>query len=560
MRRLRTKNRCKNNLNFSNADCGPGTIMAALEKILSVIEKCKLDEEQLTEVQEEFDFLKEKLSFTHMQSMVVAMLIDSGMILETAKMAGYIGIRNIKMLRYVSEIEELVKRRIVVYKEDQFESGYKISAKALSAYMRNEAYLPESNKNLSTRKLVDVMEYLMCEYKDNNLSYTQFFDEVEDVLANNKRHILCKKTKGLATREKVMFFICLARYVYEGDLHIIESDYMSVLNSADRSAIRCAVTSRFGPLFKEKLLGDAVDEGFAPRDACAISEEIREYIDEELQLSWTKPNVNKEGLLSCENIKEKALFYNDEDGISIAKLASMLQQENFLAIQERMNEGGVRSGFACLFYGAPGTGKTESVLQLARQTGRDIMQVNVASIKSKWVGESEKNVRGIFDRYRRLCSKLEKKPILLFNEADAIINKRSANPDSSVDKMNNAMQNIILEEIEKLDGILIATTNLAGNMDNAFERRFIYKVEFHKPDVNAKKNIWQSMIVELNDQDAMTLANEFDLSGGQIENVMRKQFVDKVLYNEQATLEKLRYYCLQEKMNMQGNNRTRIGF
>jgi SpoVK/Ycf46/Vps4 family AAA+-type ATPase len=152
------------------------------------------------------------------------------------------------------------------------------------------------------------------------------------------------------------------------------------------------------------------------------------------------------------------------------------------------------------------------------------------------------------------------KPILLFNEADAIINKRSTNVERSVDKMENAVQNIILEEMENLEGILIATTNLTSNIDTAFERRFIYKVEFHKPGVATKKHIWQSMINELNDSDAQTLASEFDLSGGQIENVMRKQFVDKILYDEAPTLEKLRNYCTQESMTSSSPHRTTIGF
>ena len=97
-------------------------------------------------------------------------------------------------------------------------------------------------------------------------------------------------------------------------------------------------------------------------------------------------------------------------------------------------------------------------------------------------------------------------------------------------------------------------------MDSAFERRFIYKVEFHKPDVTTKAHIWKSMISELSDEDAKVLAGEFDLSGGQIENVMRKQFVDKILYNEQPTLEKLRGYCALEGLGGKVNNRPRIGF
>lgn len=115
--------------------------------------------------------------------------------------------------------------------------------------------------------------------------------------------------------------------------------------------------------------------------------------------------------------------------------------------------------------------------------------------------------------------------------------------------------------MEKLDGILIATTNLTANMDKAFERRFIYKVEFRKPEADVKQRIWMSMIDGLDPGDACRLAGEFDLSGGQIENVTRKQFVDRILYGEEPTLEKLREYCTQECIDGCGTTkRSPVGF
>ena len=562
MRKLRTRKRGNNAcIDITDANCGAGTIIAAFEAILLAAKDSEMDEAALDEAKGAFDFLEEKLSFTRMQSLVVAMLIDSNAVLDTNKMAGYLGIRNIRMLTYMQEIAALVSARIIRVNNDSFESGYQITPKALAAYMNNEAYVPASDKNLSTKKLMKRIGEVMGETEDDVITNEQMLDEVTSIIKSNKSHYLCKRTRNLEPREAALFFFCLERYVSEGDLSICDHEYSSMFSRSDFRALCSAVAARRGDLFKEKLLGEPQSDGFSPRESIAISDEIREYIDRELGISWTAPEKDhRAGLLTYENITEKSLFYNSEERISIDRLSEMLKQENFINIQQRMSECGMRSGFACLFYGAPGTGKTETVLQLARATGRDIMQVNVASIKSKYVGDSEKNIRNIFGRYRACCEKCAVKPILLFNEADAIINKRSSNAERSVDKMENAVQNIILEEIEKLDGILIATTNLASNMDSAFERRFIYKVEFHKPDVGTKKLIWQSMINGLDDDDAMVLAKEFDLSGGQIENVTRKQLVDKVLYNELPTLEKLRGYCTQEGMGMRGGNRPRVGF
>ena len=102
------------------------------------------------------------------------------------------------------------------------------------------------------------------------------------------------------------------------------------------------------------------------------------------------------GMLSFEDIKPKQLFYNSKERKQVDELATLLEEEHYQSIRNRLRETNFRSGFACLFYGAPGTGKTETVLQIARKTGRDLIQVNVSEVKSMWVGESEKNIKGIF--------------------------------------------------------------------------------------------------------------------------------------------------------------------
>jgi SpoVK/Ycf46/Vps4 family AAA+-type ATPase len=120
------------------------------------------------------------------------------------------------------------------------------------------------------------------------------------------------------------------------------------------------------------------------------------------------------------------------------------------------------------------------------------------------------------------------------------------------------MQNIILQEIEDLDGILIATTNLTSNLDRAFERRFLYKVEFHKPNTEVKTQIWRSMLKDISADEAHQLAIHFDFSGGQIENIARKRTVDYILSGRFASLEEIEDYCRAELLS--GKQRRSIGF
>ena len=265
-------------------------------------------------------------------------------------------------------------------------------------------------------------------------------------------------------------------------------------------------------------------------------------------------------MLSFENIKPKQLFYNDKERKLVDELALLLDDKHYQSIRDRLKETNFRSGFVCLFYGAPGTGKTETVFQIARKTGRDLIQVNVSEIKSMWVGESEKNIKGIFEGYRKRVKQSEKAPILLFNEADAIIGRRQVGAERAVEKMENSIQNIILQEMEQLDGILIATTNLAQNMDKAFERRFLYKVKFEKPDLACRSQIWQSMIPSLDDVDASFLAARYDFSGGEIENIARHYTIQSILHGQPDNLLKsLVGYCDSERLEG-SNGKRKVGF
>ena len=131
--------------------------------------------------------------------------------------------------------------------------------------------------------------------------------------------------------------------------------------------------------------------------------------------------------------------------------------------------------------------------------------------------------------------------------------------ESAVNKMENTIQNIILQEMETLDGILVATTNLAQNMDKAFERRFLYKIKFEKPSLEARMHIWHEMIPTLSEDDTKTLAEKYDFSGGQIENIARHNTINGILYgNNGNTLKTLMSYCDKEYLDTKGTRK--IGF
>lgn len=254
----------------------------------------------------------------------------------------------------------------------------------------------------------------------------------------------------------------------------------------------------------------------------------------------------------------KPLFFSPDVQAQYDDLVALLQTDNLRQINRRLKAAGLKSGLTCLFYGPPGTGKTESVHQLANATGRRLFQADMSQIHDKWVGESEKNVHLIFTQYFAQILKCKGTPILLLNEADAIISRRLENSDTSVGQMYNRVQNILLQELEDFQGILIATTNLENLFDPAFERRFLFKIHFSRPDADVRARLWQSVIPDLSSDDCRVLADEFPaFAGGQIANVGRKAIIDATLHDTSITLERLRDCCLRETLAPHKNN---LGF
>ena len=171
---------------------------------------------------------------------------------------------------------------------------------------------------------------------------------------------------------------------------------------------------------------------------------------------------------------------------------------------------------------------------------------------------TSRRLRALFADYRTACEENKLKPILLFNEADAILGKRMEGAVKAVDRMENSVQNIMLQEMETFEGIMIATTNLLGNLDPAFERRFLFKIRFNKPELEPRSQIWKSQFPSLTDEEATSLAKGFSFSGGQIENVVRKYTIDSVLSGSEGGYEQLAQFCREESVGKASRNK--IGF
>ena len=176
----------------------------------------------------------------------------------------------------------------------------------------------------------------------------------------------------------------------------------------------------------------------------------------------------------------------------------------------------IKPGFRVLFYGPPGTGKTMTACLLGKYTNRDVFRVDLSTVVSKYIGETEKNLSKLFDKAAN------KDWILFFDEADAIFGKRTSVRDAH-DKYANQEVSYLLQRIENYSGLVILASNMKGNIDPSFTRRFNSIIEFENPGLNERFRLWQNYVPEGKLEPTIQLkeiARKFEITGANIVNAI----------------------------------------
>lgn len=537
------------------------TLASAFDEIASCLRDSNLTDSAFANISTAKRYinrrLETKLNNNHIY-ILAAMLDNLGESVKSSEIAKFVGISKVKILGMQSVFEELEEIGLIecvkLPTRSSWESCYSLSQGAVSAISGNKMLENSSYYDTSVEELYHVISEWMDAVDNSNMDY--------DILCRRPHKIVqdCKSTEpfkeinelNLSDAELVILLKCITASFCDNDNLICYYQYDDIIAGAAQKNLIKAVKNSTSPLITENLLNADISGEDDDEPSFSLTNAFRRDF-----LGMTIPEDSTSESSSAEEPNattpehpNKNMFYNAEEKRQIEDLTRLLGCDNFKSVQERLSASGLRTGFACLFYGSPGTGKTETVYQLANATGREIVAVNLATVKDMYVGESEKNVQRIFDDYKKKVDESDVCPILLFNEADGIFGKRLTHLSDAVDQMQNTMQNIILQNMESFSGILIATTNLTGNLDRAFERRFLYKIEFRKPEAAVGYKIWKSFVPELSDADALVLAKEFPFSGGEIENISRKQLVESVLQGQPSTLQSIRELCKQEHINV----------
>lgn len=539
----------------------PMTLLQAVERIVDLSRDSKLSDSFMKKCSKEIQLVADAYGITPQQAILFCITLECGPYnVGFYELPRFLNMSNVKSLSFGPDINEMIKKRLLRYRDNDKDS-FGVPEHILNALRENRAVIMPSIVVEDCDTLFDLMGTWFDVLEQNNISPKDLAIDLLKLLKDNNKISFAEQVLAMKLKDEellVLLFFC-NQLVNEDDNKILSHE-MDDLFEGRRMRKKALSEMAHGThkLMQMGLIEHVCEDGTANTSMFTLSVMARTKLLAELDLQQAE--VKLSNVLKPDQIKAKSMFYPKAMEKQINELNGFLDDEQFVEIQRRLDESGFRTGFACLFYGAPGTGKTETVYQLARTTGRSIMLVDVPQIKSKWVGDSEKNIKALFDRYRELVKRCELAPILLFNEADAIFGVRKNGAENAVDKMENTIQNIILQEMESLHGIMIATTNLVSNLDGAFERRFLYKVKFEKPDATVRSRIWQEMIPDLSDKSADILANTYDLSGGQIENIARKNTINRILHGDNGdNLATLMEYCKAETLNPAAN-RPRMGF
>lgn len=559
--------------------------IAAIIKSASYMEEARFgrdsqyyryDEGLIEEVREDAAYLSERMDITIKQAVLFSIIVEMSKCDEFSKrdLADKLKSSFVELLSYEEDLRSLENALII--KRGRY-GRIRVSEEVLKCLEKNKAFKRPSNSNLKTFTILSRLSRLFRELSNQELGKEIALSEMDAMLlsnpstsiakAANKYGVLKEGAKGnddyakyegwdelynldyegsMCPAERLLFYAMCYRYNEYDDDYCAWWDFRDFFDDSTMESLQQSYKDEELDLQMDKVITYASRDGMLVKDHFKIEDSVKEEILADC--GGLHEGAPMAGLLKFDSLEEKALFYDGPVQERLFTLFDLLSESRYSQVRTALEEKGMRSGFTCLFYGSPGTGKTESVYQLARRTKRDIIMADVSKLKSMWVGESEKNLKRLFSDYKKKVQESSVTPILLFNEADAIFGIRKSGAEGAVDKMENSLQNIILQEMEDLKGILIATTNLTENLDKAFERRFLYKIKFNKPSPTVKCKIWNTMMPELPEFETHYLAEKFDFSGGQIENVARKRTIQSILTGHDPDIKEILTYCCEEQL------------
>ena len=544
-------------------------ILNSIGKIYEESQDCKLENSFFKEIDSELSFLSEYFKTTKNQSFFIAIVFAlnyKGDTVDFNDLIRYFNCNPMKILEYNDDLEYLYSKGIFKKQKSRYRmqvtgtnDQFLINEKISEAILQNNP-MPDLKQD-KIENVIELLEkiYNLGEQRDNNeITTYELIMRTKEIISVNLHFPLIKKVNRFNYNiEDTYLYLYLIWKTLSGTKATdIDRALKEIYgNPSTRLRYMQNILSKENVLVKDNLI-EIVEARFFSDAEMKLTDKSIDILNEcGIKLFVNKKK--KENVLLPQEIPYRKLIFSEAEMQQLFLLINLLDNDKLKETQKRLSDKNLPKGITALLHGAPGTGKTEIVKQIAKKTNRELMKVEISQSKSMWFGESEKVIKRIFTDYKSFAKNCKRTPILFFNEADAIISKRRALGNSNVAQTENAIQNILLEELENFEGILIATTNLANNLDSAFERRFLFKIQFKKPNATIRAKIWKSKFPFLKVKDCNLLADKFNFSGGQIDNILRKVEMYEVIHGDKISFDNIITFCSEETLE---NHILKIGY
>ncbi len=256
--------------------------------------------------------------------------------------------------------------------------------------------------------------------------------------------------------------------------------------------------------------------------------------------------------------KMSDLIFDSHTGLSVKRFLAACRNKNKLfvdwGLSDKYHYG---NNIVALFYGSSGVGKTACAEAIAGELGYRFVNISISDVQSKWVGDTQKNIKQLFRQHSN------KQVVLFFDEAEALFSRRT-DIRNALDKEMNRDVNVLLQELEKFEGIVILTTNKPDTFDEAFTRRIQFKIQFSLPDSETRLKLWKHLIpkkMQLSENvDFLHLAKNYELSGAGIKNSIFRAATIAVADDVSLIEMKHLILAVEEELNDVQKNRKTIGF
>ena len=544
-------------------------IILALETIYKTAEKSELKLDVFATIPVEIKRVCDYFEVNTIEAILLATCFVKSCfnVVELPEIIKHFGLENHSFLIYLENFNLLTFKSIVIKTENRnSENNYKLS-QHIYDYILAQKSIPKElleikiKENTFSEFLSD-MDILSNLKDDEKINYYYFIQKLKDLLNANIHFKLTEfAIKNLELVDSFVFFDTILDAMNCGENDFNTSLQSTVDDFYERKRDSFKYINNF---LEEKTTLNLLDliekdsNSFSNRHRIQLTQKAVFMLKEWEGISLEFVEKKDKRLIYHDQIQKRNLFYNSGEELQLEPIKKSFSNTAFTILQSRLKSKNMSAGITVLLYGSPGTGKTETVYQLAKKHNRPIFKVEISETKSMWFGDIQKLVKKIFTDYYNFKKTQKICPILLFNESDAIIGKRKSAGSSSVSDTENAIQNVLLEELENFDGILFATSNLVANLDSAFEHRFLFKVKYENPSTENAAKIWRSKLPILSENEALQLASQFSYSGGEMENIARKSIMDEIVFGTKPNFERILSFCENEKWNSKPKNT--IGF